>query len=193
MSKAIIRSLKGEKEDIKIFPIFFDKYYVVKLAELQSNSLYIQDNLELTNLVKDPSKKTIVFFNLFNGITVPGEDRYYNGVISYTTLLNIYEGILNDTDIHLGLIDDNDLKNDLLNYLTLVHFSRYEAAPNKKRNISLKLDPYQNIIGSDSVGALSVFNHMTNRVKFNSLAFLTEVKTALNTAPKSEETKPCQS
>jgi hypothetical protein len=187
MSKTIIRSLKGEKEDIKIYPIFFDKYYAIKLANLQSNSLYVRDTLELTNLVKDPSKKTVVFFNLFNGITVPGEERYYNGVISYATLLNIYEGILDDTDIHLGLIDDNNLKNDILNYLTLFHFSRYEAAPTKNRNVSLKLDPYQNIIGFNSVGALSVFNHMTNRVQFNSLAFLTEVRKALNIKPESKK------
>jgi hypothetical protein len=159
---------------------------VVKLKTLQVNSLYIQDTVELTNLVKDPQKKSLVFFNLFNGITV-AEDTHYNGVISYATLLNFYEGILDDTDIHTGLIDDNKLKNDLLQYLTLYHFSRYEKAPNKKENISLKLDPYQNIIGDKSIGALSLLNHRNGQVKFNSLAFLTEVRKALNIQPETEE------
>jgi hypothetical protein len=187
MSKAVIRSLKGEREGIKIYPIFFDKYYAVKNGNIKASSLYIQDISELETLVKDPSKQAVVFFNLFNGITV-GNEKYYNGVISYATLLNIYEGILDDQDIRMGLIYENPLKNDLLQFLTLFHFSRYEAAPTKSRNIGFKLDPYENLIGVDSVGALSVFKHMTGRVKFNSLAFLTEVRKALNVQADSEET-----
>lgn len=179
MSKAIISSFIKDKLDIKIYPIFFDKYFVVRLQAITASSLYIQDISELTSLVDDPSKQAVVFFNLFNGIAV-GDDKYYNGVISYATLLNIYEGILDDKDLRMGLIYDGLVKNDLLQYLTLFHFSRYEAAPRKDRNISLKLDPYQNIIGDDSVGAKSTFKHMTGGVKFNSLAFLTEVRKALN-------------
>jgi hypothetical protein len=184
MSKTLINSLKGNREDIKIYPIFFDQYYVVNLETLKSSSLYIQDISELTNLVEDPSKKAVVFFNLFNGITVRSQDHYYNGVISYATLLNIYENILDDKDIRMGLMYDNPLKNDILQYLTLFHFSQYEAAPRKDRNISLKLNPYQNIIGDYSVGALSITNQMTGKAKFNLLAFLTEVKKALNVQSK---------
>ncbi|GET39563.1 hypothetical protein [Microseira wollei] len=187
MSKAVIRSLKGEREDIKIYPIFFDKYYAVNIGKIKASSLYIQDISELETLVKDPSKQAVVFFNLFNGIKV-GNEKYYNGVISYATLLNIYEGILDDQDIRMGLMYDNSLKNDLLQFLTLFHFSRYEAAPTQSRNISFKLDPYENLIGDDSVGSLSIFKDMTGRVKFNSLAFLTEVRKALNVQPDSEET-----
>lgn len=188
MSKPLINSLKGNREYIKIYPVFFDQYYVVKLGFLKASSLYIQDTLELTSLVEDPSKKAVVFFNLFNGITVPGDERNYNGVISYATLLNIYEGILDDQDIRMGLMYDNPIKNDLLQYLTLFHFSRYEAAPKKNQNISLKLNPYQNIIGDDSVGALSIFNHMTGKVNFNLLAFLTQVRKALNVQPEDSQT-----
>lgn len=190
MSQSIIRALKGNREDMKIYPIFFDQYYVVKFIDPKVNSLYIQDTLELTNIVKDPNKKSVVFFNLFNGITVGNEDRYYNGVISYTTLLNVYEGILDEKDIYLGLIDDSPTKNDLLQYLTLYHFSKYEASPTKKRNISLKLDPYQDMIGDESVGKLSIFQHMDGKVNFNSLAFLTEVRKALYWQPESETVQP---
>ena len=181
MSKAVIRSLKGDKEDIKIYPIFFDQYYALNLDRDQAkSSLYIQDTSQLSSLTEDPSKKTIVFLNLFNGIKV-GNDRYYNGVISYATLLDIYENILDDEDIRNGLIDDTPLKNEILEFLTLFHFSRYESP----KNISLKLDPYQNLIGDESIGALSVFDHLGENVKFNSLAFLTEVKKALNVPPES--------
>ncbi len=183
MSKSVIRFLKEGKDNIKIYPVFFDKYYVVKLQNIAAKSLYIQDTSELDeNLIDNPNKQIAIFFNLFNGITI-GQDKYYNGVISYATLLNIYEGILDDQDLYQGLIYDAPLKNELLEFLTLFHFSRYEAA----RNISLKLDPYENIIGSNSVSALSIFNHPNSRVKFNSLAFLTEVKKVLNGKYNSKE------
>jgi hypothetical protein len=187
MSKDILRNLKGDREDLKIYPIFFDKYFAINLQNLKASSLYIQDIAELENLVKDPSKKSVVFFNLFNGIKV-GDEKYYNGVISYATLLNIYEGVLDDKDIRLGLMYDNSLKNELLQFLTLYHFSRYEADSTQSRNINLKLDPYEKLIGDNSVGALSIFKDMTGRVKFNSLAFLTEVRKALNVQTESEET-----
>jgi len=177
MSRDVISALKADYDDIKIYPMFFDKYYVVKLEKLGVSSLYIQDTMDLTSLVSDPSKQSVVFFNLFNGMKVgPDEERNYRGVISYATLLNIYKGILDDEDIRTGLIYDTPLKNDILQYLTLFHFSRYE----KSREISLKLDPYENLIGDDSVGKLSLFNHMRGKVNFNSLAFLTEVRKVLN-------------
>jgi hypothetical protein len=190
MSKELVKSVRGNKEDMKIYPVFFDRYSVLKIGKPEIDSLYIQDIAELTEIVKDPSKKSVVFFNLFNGITVPGGERYYNGVMSYSTLLNVYDNILDDKDIHLGLIDDGDLKRDILQYLTLFHFSRYES-PGKK--VNLKLNPYQNIIGDDSVGANSVFTHMSRGVKFNSLSFLTEVRRALNVQPESEDVEECQS
>ncbi|NEQ10797.1 MAG: hypothetical protein F6K37_34225 [Moorea sp. SIO4E2] len=176
MSKDVIRALKGEHGDIKIYPMFFDKYYVVKLEKIRASSLYIQDTAELTTLVADKSKQSVVFFNLFNGIEVPGEQRNYNGVISYATLLNIYEGILDDEDIRHGLISNTPLKQDIVQYLSLFHFWRYQKA----REISFKLDPYENLIGDYSVGALSLFNHMRGQGNFNCLAFLTEVRNILN-------------
>lgn len=178
MSREVIRHFKAGCNDIKIYPMFFDKYYVIKLnKQLGVNSLYIQDTGELTNLVEDPSKQSVVFFNLFNGLVVgKAEERNYNGVISYATLLNIYDGILDDQDIRKGLLYDGSLKNDILQYLTLFHFSRYEKA----KDIALKLDPYENLIGENSVGNLSLFNHMGGKGSFNSLAFLTEVKKILD-------------
>jgi len=184
MSRDVIIGLKAEYHDIKIYPMFFDKYYAVKLEDkdkdkgIEPSSLYIQDTVELTNLLEDPSKKSVVFFNLFNGMKVgKDEERYYRGVISYATLLNIYQGILDDEDIHKGLIFDGSLKDDILQYLTLFHFSRYQKADKK---IHIKLDPYENLIGDKSVGKLSLLNHIRGKGEFNSLAFLTLVRTILN-------------
>jgi hypothetical protein len=103
----------------------------------------------------------------------------YHGVMSYATLLNMYEGILDDKDIRKALIyddDNNQLKNEILQCLTLFHFSRYE----KSRDIQLKLDPYENLIGDESVSQVALFPHIRNRGNFNSLAFLTHIKEILN-------------
>lgn len=178
MSKEVIRAFKAKHDNIKIYPMFFDKYYAVNFQkDLKATSLYIQDTVELANIVDDPSKKSVVFFNLFNGVTIgKGGVRNYNGVISYATFANIYQGILDDEDIYKGLIFNGDLKNEILQLLTLFHFSRYEKA----KDISLKLNPYENLIGDDSVGSLCLFNHMRGKSLFNLLAFLTEVKKILN-------------
>jgi hypothetical protein len=178
MSKNVIKSLKAQREDIKIYPMFFDKYYAVMLEKNVATSLYIQDTAELTTLVEDASKQSVIFFNLFNGMIVgKDEERYYRGVISYATLLNIYKDILDDEDIRKGLIYNGLLKNDILQYLTLFHFSRYQKADKK---IHIKLDPYENLIGDKSVGKLSLFNQMRGKSEFNSLAFLTLVRNVLN-------------
>jgi hypothetical protein len=178
MSRDVIRGLKSEYHDLKIYPMFFDKYYAVRLEDIAASSLYIQDTVELTKLLEDPSKKSVVFFNLFNGMKVgKEEERYYRGVISYATLLNSYKGILDDEDIHKGLIFDGLLKDDILQYLTLFHFSRYQKAD---KQIHIKLDPYDNLIGDKSVGKLSLLNHFKGKGEFNSLAFLTLVRKVLN-------------
>lgn len=179
MSPKIITALGENHADIKIYPVFFDKYYVRKVKDIKQQSLYVQETSELTSLSQDPQQQAVVFFNLFNGISVGNDkdDRFYNGVISYSTLLGkFYPGVLDDQNIRQDLIYPSPLKNDILQYLTLFHFSRFE----KNKNMSIKLDPYSNLIGDDSFGSLSVFPQMTPGVEFNSLAFLTEVKKALN-------------
>ncbi|MDB9467064.1 hypothetical protein [Dolichospermum circinale] len=180
MSKNVITAFMKDKPDIKIYPMFFEKYYVVKMKnEITSTSLYIQDTLELTSVAEDKNKQSVIFFNLFNGLQV-ANDVNYHGVMSYATLLNMYEGILDDKDIKKDLIyddnNDNQLKNEILQCLTLFHFSRYE----KSGKIQLKLDPYQNLIGDESVSQAALFPHSRNKGNFNSLAFLTYVKGILN-------------
>ncbi|MGC9504169.1 hypothetical protein [Baaleninema sp.] len=185
MSPTLIRSMVGDLEDIHIYPMFFNKYYVRKLHSLKSSSYQLQDTSNLLNLVEDPSQQVVVFFNLFNGITVgKPEERFYNGVMSYSTLLNIYPGVLDDDDLRQGLIRDGSLKQDILRYLTLFHFFRLERT---QRNPQLKLDPYERIIGEDSLHKNAIFKHMDGRTNFNNLAFLTEVTSILNPKPSSQE------
>lgn len=182
MSRSVIDVLRSGRPDLKLYPVFFDMYPVVRRHRAQPQSLYIQDTWELTQLMEDPSKRMVMFFNLFNGKVVEEkgdpDSRFYNGVIAYSTLLNMYDGVLDDRDTYVGLLNDagpGSLKDALLTYLTLFHFARYEGAA-KGGGIVLKLDPYQHLIGDDSVGHRAMMRHMVGSTEFNLLAFLTEVR-----------------
>jgi hypothetical protein len=183
MSGSIIQSLKEGQPDLHIYPVYCDKFYVVKIMGNVIESLYVDDTSELRNLHNDPNRSSIVFFNLLNGIIVGGKDkmqRLYNGVVSYATLINVYDDPIYDQDIRNHLLDSSQpgsLKKDLLDFLMLLHFARYER---NETSISFKLDPYDMIIGSDSVGTLGTIDHMEAGVHFNMLAFLTEVRSVLN-------------
>jgi hypothetical protein len=182
MNREIIQAIRGVQADIKVYPLFCDKYYVVNQRRKsrkpqQVDSLYIDDIGELSRLVNDPSKRSQVFFNIFNGASV--KRQVYNGVMSYATLINVYE---NDptydqyiwADI-LGQSARGSLKAELLDFLTLLHFARYE----KPRDLGFKLDPYKRIIGDTSIGKVAISPHMKGNVRFNALAFLTEVRAIL--------------
>jgi hypothetical protein len=179
MSGSIIESLKGGRHDLHIYPVYCDRFYVVKTDGTITESLYVDDTSELRTLLNDPARSAVVFFNLLNGLVV-GQDRLYNGVVSYATLINVYDDPIYDQDIRNHLLDGSQpgsLKKDLLDFLTLLHFARYER---NAKSISMKLDPYDGIIGSDSVGTLSLLEHMYPGTSFNMLAFLTEVRSVLN-------------
>ncbi|QBD80738.1 hypothetical protein EPA93_34125 [Ktedonosporobacter rubrisoli] len=192
MNKDIIQAMRAVDQNIKIYPTFCDKYYVInrKAAQkklLHPDSLYIDDIRELSKVSNDPTRRSQLFFNLFNGITV-NKDTVYNGVMSYATLINVYDDDPSyDQYIWNDLLNDSanqSLKTELLDFITLLHFSRYEKASQKDNPVAFKLDPYTDIIGDKSVGALSIFPHMTGRARFNSLAFLNVVRAILHTTYK---------
>ena len=197
MSRAIVRQFKAGRDDLVIYPVFFGKYPAVEYrgagattgATRQSRSgrsLYIQDAWELQTLLRDPGKEIAVFLNLFTGKTVRAlENTLYNEVISYSTLINVYRDIMDDTAIVTGLIVDqdgtNEVKNALILYLTLLHFARYET---DSGDVVLKLDPYTTIIGGDSVGKHACIPHWSRNRTFNLLAFLNAVEQII-TVPQS--------
>ncbi|GCE15109.1 hypothetical protein [Tengunoibacter tsumagoiensis] len=188
MNKDVVQSMRSIDNDIKVYPIFYDKYYVINRKNalqspgkpnLKADSLYIDDIGELTSVAKDPSKQSLIFFNLFSGIKV-NPTAIYNGVISYATLINMYDDPSYDQYIWADLLSEplpNSLKVDILDFLTLLHFARYE----KSSQLGFKLDPYMDIIGDSSVSKDAIFPAMKGNVHFNSLAFLTLVRAVLHT------------
>ncbi|MBA3533384.1 MAG: hypothetical protein H0T73_15800, partial [Ardenticatenales bacterium] len=178
LSPAVIEGMLRTKPDLVVYPLFFDSYAAAKLNNYKqaADSMYIYDPRELARVAQDPNQQSVVVFNLFNGRdwAVKGEG-FYNRVVSYSTLLNMYADVQEDNAIREGLLKDGALKHDILTYLTLFHFSRYEAAPTRKRSIAIKLDPYAGLIGNDALGKQATFPHMTGNTEWSLLAFLTAV------------------
>ncbi|HEU5199856.1 MAG TPA: hypothetical protein VFU32_09475, partial [Ktedonobacterales bacterium] len=192
LSRQIITRCLQEKPGLHIYPVFRDQYHAMKLRrDLGADTLYIQDLADLVQVVDDRSQaqQMAVFLNLFSGhentTSQDGADKY-NGVVSYATLLNIYGSILNERDLRAALIHDeggkNPLKNLLILYLTLFHLSRYEKR--EKGPIAIKLNPYESIIGDESVGAAAWQLHANRYLRFNFLAFLTMVRNDILATPE---------
>lgn len=179
MSEAVIKYLKEDKPDIKLYPVFMDTYPALNLKDKNIDSFYIPDVEELKKLSNDPSQQTKVFLNLFTGVTV-GKNKVFNSVVCYSTLLNTYDDS-HTKDVISGLLDqDSPLQQTILNYILLFHFSRYETSYEIKRNnILFKLNPYSKLIGDDGIGTASTFTYSEKNIKFNTLAFLTSVRSAI--------------
>lgn len=175
MDRKVIDYLKQGKSDLKLYPIFMDTYPAINLNSNRVDSFYIPDIEELQKLSLDKSQQTRVFLNLFTGKSVDTKRTFFNSVVCYSTLLNIYD--TPDTrDIMAGLLDINSpLQQTILQYITLFHFSRYEV----NRNITLKLNPYSKLIGDYGIGTISTYTYSDKNVKFNNLAFLTSIRSAL--------------
>jgi hypothetical protein len=195
MNKDIIQAMRQVDSRIKVYPVFCNKYHVIDRKAVQTakprkellkaDSLYIDDIGELTAVSNDPSRRSQIFFNLFNGIKV-NFDAIYNGVMSYATLIYVYDNdptydqyIWNEL---LNTATSDNLRAEILEFITLFHFSRYEKASLKTYPVGFKLDPYTDIIGDKSVGTLSVFPNMNGRARFNSLAFLTVMRAVMHTS-----------
>ena len=187
MNRDVLQAMRDVEKGIKVYPVFCDKYYAINHKQpptsrtglnLRADSLYIDDVGELTTVAHDRSRRSQIFFNLFSGVRV-NPSAVYNGVMSYSTLINVYENDpVYDSYIWSDILNSSSpqtLKTDILDYLMLLHFVRYEKAS----QLGFKLDPYTDIIGDDSVGKVAVFPHMNGRARFNALAFLTLVRSVL--------------
>ena len=141
MSPDIIGGVLDALPEVKLYPMFCDWYYVAKVSKTaMSESLYVDDTTELRTLLNDPNKTTVVFFNVMNGIhiaptTADKGHRYYYGVASYATLINMYANPLYDQAIRNNLLQNGkrpgSLRRDMLDFLAYVHGVRYERREEK--------------------------------------------------------------
>ncbi|OKH32378.1 hypothetical protein NIES2119_26450 [[Phormidium ambiguum] IAM M-71] len=188
MSPEIIKFIQEIADDLVIYPVLYDSYSALRIdSEIKEETLYVQDVRQLSNVFNDPNRSQVVFFNLFTGKTIEPERTFYNTVTTYSTLLNAHPGdVLDMNKIMDGLIKDGQLKDDIMFYLTLLHYSRYQKfqsqkkSPNNKEQSFLKLDPLDDIIGDNAIGRASAKGrHCIPSTQINYLAFLTEVYNGL--------------
>lgn len=181
LEPSIVAALRRASPDVTLYPIFFDSYRALKRRGYRAgaHAYDIHDPKELQSLLTDPNRQAVVFYALFNGQQVGAdpEGQLYNGVVTYATLLNRYGDVLDDRELHLGLLADGPRKTILLRSLLAVHYARYEAAV--RRGVSLKLNPYSGIIGDHALGGFGNIPHLSGSARFNLLAFLSEVRTIL--------------
>nr|BBH92371.1 hypothetical protein KTA_05700 [Thermogemmatispora argillosa] len=189
MSQDIIQAMREVDADFRVYPIFCDLYYVLDLqrssARQDQESLYIDELRELADVVNDPSKRTVMFLNLYTGYSIPAgspeaQERVYNGVMAYSTVTHVYD---QDPTYEQYIWSDllapdqpGTTKHDLIEAITLLHFMRFERPFNP---MMMKLDPYKRIIGDRSTGAQAIIPHMKGQCRFNMLAFLTHVRSVL--------------
>ncbi|KYC44090.1 hypothetical protein WA1_02825 [Scytonema hofmannii PCC 7110] len=182
MSSNLIKFLKDIADDLIIYPVLYDSYSALSIDDkTQEETLYIQDVRQLSNLFNDPNRSQVIFFNLLTVNTIEKARTFYNTATTYSTLLNAHPGdALDMTKVMNGLIKECQLKNDIMLYLTLFHYSRYEKKQSKLEKLLPKLDPLNDIIGDNAIGRLSARGkHCIPGLQMNYLAWLTEVNNAL--------------
>ncbi|KYC41356.1 hypothetical protein WA1_21875 [Scytonema hofmannii PCC 7110] len=182
MSPQIIKFLKEIAADLVIYPVLYDSYSALCIdSHAKEKTLYVQDVRQLSNVFNDPNRSQVIFFNLLTVKTLEKDRTFYNMVTTYSTLLNAHPGDALDVNkVMDGLIKEGPLKNDIMFYLTLFHYSRYEKKQSKSEQLLPKLDPLNDIIGDSTIGRSSAKSrHCVPGVQMNYLAFITEVYNAL--------------
>lgn len=178
MNESVLDLMTIGKSDLMVYPMFFEHFYAVDyLGKNAKEALYVKDTRELDENLTDLNKAVAGVFNLYSGKLVgnEAEGKHYRSVILYSTLCNKYNDKILNSKLYQALISNSSLKDSFTNCITLFHYSRYEA----DKNVSIKMNPYEKLMGDEGVSAKSIFELPISNfqnIKFNSLSYLTEIK-----------------
>lgn len=199
---SILAAMLDGRSDLNIYPLFQGTYPSSRLEQYKtlmphtSHALCTQELAGLTQLLQDPAKQVAIVYQLANGRIVNASAGFYCNICWYAVPLNMHRGLLDSTRLRTALLADessgtpNRQKDELFQLLTLYHFADYEAAANKADETYPKLEPYQHLLGSDSVLALSIFPHLNGRGTFNGLALLSTARQALRRTANAPQPAP---
>lgn len=198
---SILAAMLDGRSDLNIYPLFQGTYPSSRLVQYdalmshKSHALCTQELAGLTHLLQDPAKQVAIVYQLANGRIVNRSNGCSCNICWYAVPLNMHQDLLDSTRLRTALLADessgtpNRYKDELFQLLTLYHFADYEAAANKDETYP-KLEPYQHLLGSDSVLALSIFPHLNGKGKFNGLALLSEARQALRRTANAQQPTP---
>ncbi len=109
-----------------------------------------------------------------------GEKNFFNNVMSYATLDNIYSDRTLQSRILERLIAPDEMapRQTLIDFICLLHAAAYEKFDkNELTQLTLKLNPYQDILEDDNVNSISTFSASPNgKPDFNLFAFMTKIQ-----------------
>lgn len=185
MNEEIIEMMKVNKQGMMIYPLYFEQFSAVDYKGDTDihEALYVSNTSEIDHYLTNNSQSIAGVLNVYSGKAVGGnsykEGKYYRSVMLYSTLCNMYQDKQTNAALFEGLISETTLKQGLVEILIMLHYARYEA----DKKISIKINPYERLIGDDSVAARSVLSFEVERLKelnFNMLAYLTDVKKILD-------------
>ena len=185
MNEEIIEMMKVNKQGLMIYPLYFEQFSAVdyKGATDIHEALYVSNTSEIDYHLTNNSQSIAGVLNVYSGKAVGSsrqkEGKYYRSVMLYSTLCNMYQDKQTNAALLEGLVSETTLKQGLVEILIMLHYARYEA----DKSISIKINPYERLIGDDSVAARGVLTFEYDRLKevnFNTLAYLTDIKKILD-------------
>jgi hypothetical protein len=195
MSETILQDMRqSARDDLNIYPVFYDKYPAKMFGGTKLNAIYIDDVPSIQKHVqmdRDSESQIVTFLNIANGIKVKGkeaEKNFFNNVMSYATLDNIYKDTTLQTRILGQIIDSNTThRQTLIDFICLLHAAAYEKVEkNELTQLTLKLNPYQDILEDDNVNRLNTFSAFPTSEKpaFNLFAFMTKIQRIISLLDK---------
>ena len=194
MSERVLQEMMQNRADLNIYPAFCEKYPAKMFGGATLNALYIDDVPSIQKNVQmdqDSESQIVTFLNIANGIKVKGkeaEKNFFNNVMSYATLDNIYKDRTLQSHIQERMIaTDNTQRQTLIDFICLLHAAAYEKVEkNEMTELTLKLNPYQDILEDDNVNRLNTFSAFSSeKPVFNLFAFMTKIQRIISLiAPK---------
>ena len=189
MSETVIQQMGESRDDLNIYPIFCGKYPARMFSGAKLNAVYIDDVPSIQKYMqmdRDSESQIVTFLNIANGIKVTGKEadkNFFNNVMYYATLDNLYKDRTLQSRIMERLVaTDAPERKTLIDFLCLLHAAAYEKVDGKKAtDLTLKLNPYQDILEDDNVNYLNTYAVVPNeKLQFNLFAFMTKIQRVIS-------------
>jgi len=182
LSEPVLQQMMKKRADLNIYPAFCDKYPARMFGGAKLNAVYIDDVPSIQKHVqmdRNRESQIVTFLNIANGMKVKGkeaEKNFFNNVMSYATLDNLYtDRTLQSRILDRLIAPDTAPRQTLIDFICLLHAAAYEKV--EGGDLTLKLNPYQDILEDDNVNRINTFPAFSNgKPDFNLFAFMTKIQ-----------------
>ncbi len=181
MSETVLQEMMQNRADLNIYPAFCGKYPAKMFGGAKLNAVYIDDVPSIQENVqmdRDSQSQIVTFLNIANGFQIKGKDaekNFFNNVMSYATLDNLYKDRTLQSHITERMISpDAPDRKTLIDFICLLHAAAYEKVD---KEFTLKLNPYQDILEEENVNNINMLSAFASgKPEFNLFAFMTKIQ-----------------